>query len=298
MRIAFIVKGNIKNKHGFYNDATIIKQTYLFESFDIFETTQKKQAIELAQKASLTHNYLIAVGGDGTLNEVLNGIMKTDKRPILGHLQYGSANDFSRTAKLTDAKQLVNLIGKQQQKLIDIGELINSNEDGKEQKKYFINIADAGIGGHVVEKVNKSKKRMGSNFTFLKAITGSFVTYEQSEVHCIADTFTFKGKVLSVAVANGKYFGSGICIAPDAKLNDGWFNVTIIGNINMLLYATKLNKLKKGKKIEHPEIHYYKAKEIEIKPIELSCALDMDGEFAGYAPVKIKILPKAIYFLY
>ena len=106
------------------------------------------------------------------------------------------------------------------------------------------------------------------------------------------------GKTLAIAVAKGKYFGSGLCIAPHALLSDGEFGVTHVGNVSMFDFLMHLGSLKKGKKINHPEAQYFKAKNIKVTSDDKTSAVEADGEFIGYLPLKINILPQQISFLH
>jgi diacylglycerol kinase (ATP) len=301
MKIAFVVKATIKHKRKFYEDIAVLESKNLFESVDVFESEYAGHSIELASNATKNgYDYIIAIGGDGTLNEVLNGCIKSEvsEHPIMGHVPFGTANDFSKTAGLNGGmEQLISLIENEQSELIDIGRVEYTTVDAGDDTSYFLNITDAGIGGLVVEKVNKSKKRLGPNFTFVKAITEAFITYEKSKVKCVADTFEWEGKILTVAAANGKYFGSGMCIAPKARLNSGKLSIVIIGDISMKDYLLNFPKIKKGQVIDHPKVHYFEAKKIEVTPEEYSSAIDMDGEFLGYAPMKIEVMPRELEFL-
>lgn len=306
MRIAFIIKGNIRNKRGFYEDLSLVENTNLFEKVEVLESKHAGHAIELGKAAAeKEYDYIIAVGGDGTLHEVLNGYMLATnekpelKAPTFGSLPYGTANDFSRSANLTGGvTQLLEMLEMEQIRKIDIGKIDYTDVEGAMKTRYFINIADVGIGAHVVQKVNSSKKRLGSNLTFLKAITETFLTYEQSVLKVKTDQgFEWKGKTLTFVAANGRYFGSGLCIAPDAKLDNGRFSLVLMGDVSIKDYLFNLRKVKKGIKIEHPGVSYLSASTIEITPELYSCACEADGEFLGYAPLKIEAMYHHINFL-
>lgn len=307
MKLGFIVKGTIRNKRRFYEDLTLVENLNLFEEVEVIESAYHKHSVEIAR--SLTEkgfDYLIAVGGDGTMNEVLNGYLQVrDENPdkyedvVLGVLPYGTANDFSRTVNLNGGvQQLVEMLEKNTSKKIDVGDIEFTDEDGNINRRYFLNISDVGIGAYVVKKVNSSKKRLGSNFTFLKAITETFITYEQSTVTVkTPDGLDWRGKVLTLCMANGKYFGSGLGISPESKVDDGRFGLVIMGDVSIKDYVLNLRKLKKCQRIDHPRVHYYNATEVEIIPEKYSCAAECDGEFLGYAPLKIKALYHHINFL-
>jgi diacylglycerol kinase (ATP) len=304
MRVAFIVKSTIRNKRNFYEQVELLRSKNIFDSVLVFETEYARHAIELGHKMVFDHlHYVIAVGGDGTLNEVVNGMLGTglsaDELPAVGILPYGSANDFSKTLEITtDFAPLIEWMEKDKTRPIDIGEVSFIDEDGVSFSRYFINILDAGIGAIVVKKVNKSTKPLGAKFAFVKAITESFLTYSPSEVTAKIGDKQMDVKILTLAVANGKYFGNGLCIAPDAKPDDNSFQVVFITDISLTDYALNLRKLRNRERIDHPKIHYFKASEVELFPKELSVSVEADGEFVGYAPMKVKMHHNRIRFIH
>lgn len=270
---------------------------------EVWESEYFRHSISLAEKATLGgFDFVIAVGGDGTLNEVLNGIMIASDRvseiPQLGMLTYGSANDFSKTVGINnDIGLLIEAIEKEHSTKIDIGKAELADEDGKTITRYFANIFDAGIGADVVRKVNESNKPLGTKFTFIKAILGSLLTYTPTPLVCKTDNEIIEDRILSFVIANGCFFGDGMCIAPDARINDGIFSVVCVADISMKDYILNTRKLRKKIKIDHPKVSYHKAKTIDIFPKQYSCTIEMDGEFAGYAPAKVSLLHHHIRFV-
>src|SRR5690606_11325065 len=112
-----------------------------------------------------------------------------------------------------------------------------------------------------------------------------------------ADNFEWTGKLLSLAISNGKFFGSGLQVASRASMTDGVFDVALFSNIKTIDYFKYIRKLKRGIPINDPKITYFKTTELSIEPIDLSCAIDIDGEFCGFTPATVKIIPKAIRIL-
>lgn len=301
--IAFIVKSSIKNKTLFYQEVEKFRSLQVIENIEIFETNYKKHAIELAEQATENRfNIIIAVGGDGTLNEVVNGILKaesqTDILPVLGILPFGSANDFARGINITNSiEELVERIKHDRYREIDLGSCEFVNHEGSTNQRYFINIVEGGIGAMVVKKVNASNKPLGPKFAFMKAITESFLTYTPTQVYCKTDLEYIEEKILTIAICNGPFLGNGLCIAPDAKVDDGTFAMTCIYDISLKDYILNLRKLYRKEKIVHPKVYYSKAKSVEISPKQFSLAVEGDGEFFGFAPFSVKMLHKKIRFL-
>lgn len=296
MKISFIVKGLIKNKN-----LLLTEVKNHFPQAEILETKHPFHAVELAKySAENNFTHVVAVGGDGTISEVVNGLASTRNQnlPVLGLLSHGTANDFSKTAKLDGSMaQLKSLIEKKSTKRIDIGHIQFTGKDMKPAERYFLNIGDIGIGGQIVENINKSKKTFGPDMTFFLETFKAMFSYKRTKVKCVAEGFQWEGKTLSMIVANGKYFGSGLCIAPDASLSDGKLNVVILGDVTVIDYLRNLAKVKRGEKIIDKEVFYREAGEVSIHPIESQCPIDLDGEFIGYAPATFRCIPGRIDFL-
>jgi len=262
-------------------------------------TLRKKHAIELATQATENGcDYLIAIGGDGTLHEVVNGMLQSkiaaDKYPVVGLLPYGSGNDFARTAHISNSiEELIDLIQSKSIHKIDLGKI---NMHHNQEIRYFINIAGAGLGPEVVQNIEGSTSIFGSGFNYFKHIIKGFFSYAKKEISCTSKSWQWNGKLLQMAVANGRYFGNGICTAPDAELTDGKFQVAIFGDLSIWDYLKNLGKLKKGVKIDHPHVFYYDADEVSLDSNE-RCGIEADGEYIGLLPATISILPSAISFL-
>lgn len=262
-------------------------------------TTGRKHAIELGRNAAVNGcDYLIGVGGDGTLHELVNGLLQSEippqDLPVLGLLPYGSANDFARTVGVSNSPdELIRSIRSKSTKKIDLGKI---DLHQTREISYFINIAGLGLGTEVVKGLEHSSSPLGSGFNYFKHIITGFFRYINKEVSCNGGDWKWKGKLLQMAIANGRYFGNAICVAPDAVPDDGIFQVVIFGNLSIWDYLKNLRNLKKGIKIEHSEVRYYNAKEVVLESEEPS-GIEADGEYIGPLPATLSILPEAISFL-
>lgn len=262
-------------------------------------TLRKKHAIELAKKATENGcDYMVAVGGDGTLHELINGVLQSNipanEYPVIGLLPYGSANDFARTAGISNAiEELIERIRSNTTQKIDLGKIILHQT---QEIRYFINIAGVGLGPEVAQQLEQSSSVLGPRFNYFKHTLKGFLSYVKKEVCCTSGTWQWKGKLLQMAVANGCYFGNALCIAPDAKLTDGQFQVAIFGDLSLWDYLKNLGNLKKGVKIKLPQVSYHAAKEVLLESND-SCGIEADGEYVGLTPATISVLPKAICFL-
>ncbi len=305
-KIALIVNGTIKNCEAL---AKNIESTLSVDFGDILVAFSE----HLGHISSLTFdalakgwNCIIIVGGDGSLNEGLNGFMQYKKQVNvfsniqLGLLPYGSGNDFSRYFSISkDVKSLRNKIIQNQPIEIDVGAAYLKNDKDQNIERYFINIADAGLGGLAAQKLESGKfDSLNATVKYLYITISSILTYKKLRVKCSSKDFEWTGKMMSTVVANGKYFANGLGIAPDANLNDGTFEIVIIGDVTILDYAKNLGKIKKCKKVNHREIKYFRTSEIKIESVHgKSLPIQMDGELAGFGPVIFKCIPKAVHFI-
>ncbi|MFC3881531.1 diacylglycerol/lipid kinase family protein [Algoriphagus namhaensis] len=262
-------------------------------------TRWKKHAIEIAKEATGDGcSHVIAVGGDGTLHEVINGILQSNisanEYPIIGLLPYGSANDFARTVGLSNSlEELLQLIQSHTTQEIDLGKVVFSKN---QETHYFINVTGVGLGALVIQKLERSSNSLSPSLNYFIYIVKGFISYAKKKVKVKSDSWHWRGKLLQMVIANGRYFGNAICATPDAKLIDGQFQVAIFGNLSIWDYLKNLIKLKTGEKIKHPEVSYYTTKEVLIESSD-SCGIEADGEYLGLAPAAISVLPKAISFL-
>tara|TARA_Y100000991_G_C21931444_1_gene331021 strand:- start:109 stop:1008 length:900 start_codon:yes stop_codon:yes gene_type:complete len=297
MFISFIAKKSSKSKKLLNTIIEKINQQNLAKKHTIKFTEYAGHAVELAQQFSRDkYDVIVAVGGDGTLNEVVNGMIHTSSNAILGHIPMGTANDFSKTIELNkDIDQFISLLNNNATKTIDIGKVTCLTKKEK-IVRYFINIADAGLGGYVANSLNKSKKLLGPNFTYFQAIIKGIIRFKKPLVNIKIGNITYEGKLMSIAICNGTTFGSGLIISPEAILDDGKFHITLLGDVTLLDYFKNLKKLKKGIKLTHPHIHYYSADKVQLKTDEI-CEIEADGEHVGKGESIFEILPKAIKIL-
>jgi diacylglycerol kinase (ATP) len=266
-------------------------------------TNGNGHAIELSKNAVIGRtDYLIAAGGDGTMNEVINGAMLVERskreKLIVGLYPLGSGNDFARTMKLTNnIDNLYTLIKTNSVLPIDIGRLEYKRINDDDAVRYFNNIADIGLGAEVAKRVNEGKKMYGPNFDFFKATVAGFLNYKRKQLKLESESFNWSGSLLILCLANGKYFGSGLGIAPHAEVDDGKISITLAGNVGVFEYLKNLWKIRKGQFVKHPELFYKEVNCCTIEPIGEPCLIETDGEMIGKIPLKATILEHEINFL-
>lgn len=300
MKVAIILNGISLEKKSFYkNVVPILQKSFLVE---VFETRSRHDAVALASKAvDKKFNVIIAAGGDGTTHQVVNGVLQGREQyrdlPALMVFPVGTGNDFARSLNIKpDVNQLMFLLKNFSTKNIDVGNIAFTNQQGESENRYFVNVADAGMGPEVVKRVLNSDRILGSGVSYYLAILTTFLKYKPVEVVASTPTLTWRGKLRTLAIANGKYYGHGLCIAPDAKPDDGVFDSFICGDASVIDFILQSNHLKKGEHIVHPKVEYNKANVFELHA-EKSCAIEADGEWLGFLPAKVEMTSIKLKFL-
>ncbi len=299
-KAAFIFHGKIKRKEHLKEKLKMALPGG-FEA-EFLETLRAGHARELAAQALQNGaNYAIAVGGDGLLNEVANGYMQCPdgirKHAAIGVFPKGTGNDFCKTVGIkADTNQLASLLQNESVKPVDICHMRFRDVNHEPAERFYINIADIGIGGYASQRVNRSSKILGATLSYIKAIVLTFLSYKHRRVRMTAENFSWEGKVLLVVMANGRFFGSGLCIAPQADPSDGKLQIVLLANVTLFDYLKHQGEVRRGEIISHPEVQYLQSSFCNIEPIE-ECTIDMDGEFVGYGPIEAKVRGNAVRFL-
>src|SRR5260221_4968857 len=197
MKVAIILNGISRKKKFFYREV-LPTLTQKFEIV-VFETQHAQHAIELASTATKEKfDYVLAAGGDGTLNQVLNGILQNQNNtifPTLGIIPLGTGNDFARMCGIKpDANQIANLLLQNNPKPTDVGRINCHDELRKQLTKYFINVCSMGMGPEVVKRLMKSDRSLGPLLTYLKAITSTFFTHQPQEIIAQTQHWEWRGK--------------------------------------------------------------------------------------------------------
>jgi len=275
---------------------------HLKAPFDVRTTGRPWQAAELARAAVQSGaTTVVSVGGDGTLNEVVNGLLDGTGRPWnadarLGVFSLGTGSDFVKTLGSTrEVEDIARRLEEGRTRLIDAG-LCEYSAAGAPRARYFINVAEFGSGGAVVDRVNRTTKVLGGKMTFLIAILRTLPKYRNTRVAWEVDGGPRTDAVVNnLIVANGRFFGGGLMPAPRADLEDGLLDIVIIGDIDFRTVRKNLPALHEGKHVGLPYITYLRGKEVRIEAHEEM--IDLDGEFVGRRPRRFEVLPKAIRIL-
>jgi len=268
--------------------------------FSAVFTTAPNEAPQLCRQALMDGaKLIISVGGDGTANEVVNGFFK-GKEPVnpdaeLAVISMGTGSDLIKTLGIPKPfAEAAKVIATGGTKTVDVGYMGFIDHEGNEVTRHFINIASFGVGGEVDERVNRSKKRLGGFLSFLLASVVSLITYKHKPVEItLDDETTIERRILLCAVANGRFFGGGMMAAPNAEMDDGLFDVIVIGESPKWKMFLKMPKIYSGRHLENPEVEVYRAKKVVAKSSE-RVLLDVDGEQPGRLDAWFEIMPQAL----
>ena len=231
----------------------------------------------------------VAVGGDGSLSEMINGLtFPCDNIPSIAILPLGSGNDFVKnTIEKKEIDQIFESIIQNKKTLIDVG---------KVNDYYFINVCSFGIDGPIIKDTDKLKKIMPGQLSYLTSTIKGGITFKPSLVDVKVDGEIYTGKMILIAIGNGKYFGGGMNICPEAKYDDGLLEVCLVNNVSKLKFMRKISKIYSGQLKEIEEVSYIKGKEIYIEVQGHQYLINVDGNLLGQTPARISIIEKAVYY--
>lgn len=265
-------------------------------SYDFHYTEGVGHAIELASSAARSGcEYLVAVGGDGTVNEVANGILRANGsgHVALGIINTGTGSDFSRSIGIPhDYVRACSFLTSQQRKTVDIG-VVEYQSNGNRAQRYFINAGGVGFDASVVEQVEKLPKYFGGTIPYLVGVIRTLFTYRNKQVTLEVGSEIENGRILNVVVANGEYVGGGMHIAPEAELNDNLLDIVVVGDIGKFELLKAFPTVYKGTHIYHPKVRMKKAARLTIQSPE-KMLVYADGELLGEGPATFWLKPSAL----
>ena len=264
-----------------------------FGAFSPVFTKHRGDAAALAGDAARKGaKLIIACGGDGTVSEVANGILTSGKDAELGILPSGTGGDFRRTLEIpSQSRAAARVLSTGRTVKIDVGRISFIDHDGHEAMRYFLGVASCGMSTKVIERV-KAKK-----ISFASSLVQTAVRTEPARlVVQLDDSHERHLVVLNLCVANARYFGGGMKIAPDAKLTDGKFDVVGIGDLSALKLFTSAPRVYLGSHLSMPEVSHALARKVSIKSADRAAeiSLEVDGELPGKLPATFQIIPEAL----
>lgn len=263
-------------------------------------TEAPRHAIELARTAvSKGYDLIVAVGGDGTINEIVNGLH--DGGGIgtvsLGIIGTGTGGDFIRSIgaspryadacrRLLDPRRL----------LVDLGSVEYSVSDGRREKRLFVNFAGLGFDAEVVRATTQRFKVLGGLPSYLLGLLTTFLGYRNQELSLTIDGRTETRKLCTVVIGNGRYGGGSMLLAPNADLTDGLFDVVTIGDVSKPDLLWSLPRIYRGTHLSHPKVNVVRTAEVTVDSTT-GAVIQADGELLGLTPARFSIIPSALDIL-
>ena len=243
------------------------------EEYEIYETKAPKEATEIASRFKNEENTIVySVGGDGTLNEVVNGI--AEGKCKLGIIPTGSGNDFYRTLKEAQTENV----------RLDLG---------KVNGRYFINIASVGMDAEKSNNANKIKSKIKLHSSYYLALIHTFLTFKSKSLKLKIDKNVYAGDYIIAAICNGKYYGGGFKIAPVASFDDNQFDIYLVSKAGKLKLIKILLALLKSEHEKYNEVRKYTGKNITITS-ENNLIVNIDGEITISKNIEIEMIEDAL----
>ena len=266
--------------------------------FDTFFTERPGHASALAKRlAEEGCTRIIAAGGDGTVNEIVNGLLDEDGNALnsdvtLGVLPLGTGGDFRRSLGLTGLSDGIQAVAAGNIRQIDAGRVSFRAHDGKPARRYFANLVSFGMGGEVAMRARNALGSFGGKAAFLYATISVFFSYRPKAVrlHLGSEEDARVFRVLNVAVGNGRFHGGGMHVCPRAALHDGLLEVTVIDALGMLTLLKDLPVLYSDNIYQHPKTHHFRVQRLAADSDQRT-SIEVDGEPLGTLPLEISVLP-------
>ncbi len=273
-----------------------------FGDFRCAFTKRQGDAVDLAREAAHGGEKLVvAVGGDGTASEVIDGLVERGRliEPLMvfGCIPRGTGGDLKRTLGWPDdPAEAARIAASGEVLTCDLGLVEYTGHDGATHARHFANVSSFGVSGLVVEKANQGTKLLGGKASFTIAAAKALLRYSDQPVRWRVDGGPWvEERVTALAVCNGRYFGGGMMVAPEARIDDGLFDVTVWTGLGLADFVLKRHMLYDGSHVKLPNTRRCRARVVEAEPIgDARVLLDVDGEQPGLLPARWSIVPGAL----
>ena len=290
MKIFFIINpiaGNGKALEEWEKNKIKIFKNFGEQNYEF--TKYPGHAIEISKKISNEDfDLIVSVGGDGTLNEVVNGLVNSNKTIVI--LPFGTGSDFGKTIGIKNLDDFLIAVKNGKKIKVDIGNVYFTEQSFS---RYFINILEIGFGAEVMNYVNKHKSL--GKYSFILGIISTLSKMKKFDLNIQLNTIKKTFSTIEVIVANGKYFGGGMLASPDSKIDDGFLNLHILKSFSKLTSVIRLRNLISGEYIKKGYSYDFISNEIFVE--NSGILVEMDGDVIGKTPIKITTLEKKIEFL-
>jgi diacylglycerol kinase (ATP) len=272
-----------------------------FKDFRYDFTEKPLQATEMAREAIKSGSELIiGVGGDGTVNEIANGFFEDwriiNPQTTLGIVPSGTGCDLIKSLKIpTGLDDSMKVIAESSSSHIDVGRASFRGPDGRAQERFFLNVADFGLGGEVVREVNRKRLEHKAS-SYFRCLYTAFVHFKHKRLQLKLDGRELpEDEYMIGAVANGRVFGKGMKISPEASLEDGLLDVVLIKGMRMLEFLRNSLRVYRGTHLSHPKVSLHRCRRLEAVPVTgQEVLIELDGEQIGRLPATFEILPRGL----
>ncbi len=237
---------------------------------------------------------LVVVGGDGALHEVANGLEGVVDPPTVALIPSGTGGDFVRTFGIPNdvtAAARIALAG--ETRTIDLGRVDYRSWDGTDGSALFANVASAGMSGAIAQRANDTSKALGAKASYLWATLAVFKGWSAVETRLTVDDERRSGPMFDVVVANGRFFGGGMKMCPDAVPDDGLLDVVTIGDVTKRDLVLTMPKIYRGTHLPHPKAEGLRGRVVSVETDE-PVPVELDGEQPGTTPARFTVVPDAM----
>ena len=233
------------------------------------------------------------VGGDGSVNEVVNGVVGAGSVE-LAVIPRGTGWDFVRTFDIPrDLDRAIDIALNGTVREIDAGSVTYRTWAGDEAQSYFANVGSAGISGAIAQRANESSKKLGGKVSYYWATLAVFIRWQTGEMRVTVGDEARTGRMIDAMICNGRFLGGGMMMCPDARPNDGLFDVLLIGDVTKRDLAFVLPKTYKGKHLPHPRLELLRGRVVTVDADE-PLPIELDGEQPGTTPARFEVVPRAL----
>ena len=269
------------------------------EDFETEFTRGPRDAARIAREAVRAGvERIMVAGGDGTTSEVVTGLLAAGlgEEVEIALLPMGSGCDFARSLGLPrDPLSCVDLLAAGERRRVDAGRITYRDRSGVSRTSYFLNEASFGVSGLTVRLVSEAAKRFGPRLAFALGTLGAIRRFRPPEVRVLVDdTPVHEGPISLVTASNGRYFGSGMEVAPPARVDDGELDCVVIDRMSKPRLVARFPSIYSGRHVELPEAAHHRARRIVAELASGEALVDVDGEAIGVLPIEIEIRPGAI----
>jgi diacylglycerol kinase (ATP) len=271
---------------------------------DLALTERPGHAIDLARDAALQGcSLVIAVGGDGTLHEVANGVLDAGGGTPVGYIGQGTGGDFGRTLGVEHRLDAyIEAIASGRQRRVDVGKIRYRSSDSNTRTRWFVNIVSVGMGGLVDALVAETTKVLGGKAAYFWASLRALARCRRGRLRCVVtlggNSHELRFESFMIAICNGRYFGGGMHVAPMARADDGRFDVISLDAPNKVAFATASLRIYEGRHLHIPGVRHFAcdriAIDLEDESVRDVFLLDVDGEPLGGLPLEVELAAGAL----